>query len=595
MKQADDYAALLFALGPVQDFISTARRGQDFWFGSWLLSDLSRHAASEARELGAELILPDPEALRPEVAVANKIVARVPAANAEQVARAMEKAIGRRLAELAEAVFKRICEKGGADLLLRSPAETQIADLPEMYWVTVKEVASWSETRKRAETALAARKSLRDFAPVTWGAAAPKSQLDGNRESVIHESAFERQTEAHAERLRQIFGAGPAERLCGVGLLKRNGRYALSQEDARGSRVLSTAHVASWSLRRAWHDQTGLHPELKHAFEAFQQALPRKGSAISLVPNGGADPVLGRYDGLVLFKSQLDELYEGDERKQANQALLTFLSSARAIIEGADRHWPVLSPYYAVVRADGDRVGSWLNGLSQHKDHRSASAVLGEFAKGAESIVASHHGHCIFAGGDDVLALLPMATALDCAAELNKRFGEIVEAAPKGKNDYPTLSVGVQIAHATEPFRDSLEGAKKAEHAAKLAYGRAAFSIQLEKRNGPPLVIGGKWERLRLLRELQRHQGHATGTIPRGLAYDLRNVAINLQGDAPELASIRRLEIERVLRQKALALVATKAICERLGPDDIDHTVLQQLCDELLVTRALAGLDGEGA
>ncbi len=35
----------ILALGPVQDFIATAKRCRDLWFGSWLLSELSKAAA----------------------------------------------------------------------------------------------------------------------------------------------------------------------------------------------------------------------------------------------------------------------------------------------------------------------------------------------------------------------------------------------------------------------------------------------------------------------------------------------------------------------------------------------------------------------
>jgi hypothetical protein len=35
---------LAFHLGPVQDFIAIARRTQDWWMGSWLLSHLTRKA-----------------------------------------------------------------------------------------------------------------------------------------------------------------------------------------------------------------------------------------------------------------------------------------------------------------------------------------------------------------------------------------------------------------------------------------------------------------------------------------------------------------------------------------------------------------------
>lgn len=32
---------MAFAIGPVQEFIASARRSRDLWFGSWLLSEMS--------------------------------------------------------------------------------------------------------------------------------------------------------------------------------------------------------------------------------------------------------------------------------------------------------------------------------------------------------------------------------------------------------------------------------------------------------------------------------------------------------------------------------------------------------------------------
>ena len=51
---------LLITIGPVQEFIASARRTRDLWFGSWLLSELSREAAlylSDAK-VGGRLIFP---------------------------------------------------------------------------------------------------------------------------------------------------------------------------------------------------------------------------------------------------------------------------------------------------------------------------------------------------------------------------------------------------------------------------------------------------------------------------------------------------------------------------------------------------------
>ncbi len=46
------------AIGPVQDFIASSRRSRDLWFGSWLLSEISRAAAEFVIEKNGELIFP---------------------------------------------------------------------------------------------------------------------------------------------------------------------------------------------------------------------------------------------------------------------------------------------------------------------------------------------------------------------------------------------------------------------------------------------------------------------------------------------------------------------------------------------------------
>lgn len=597
MTSVEPQAALLFSIGPVQDFIATARKGQDLWFGSWLLSELARTAAETAQAEGAVLIMPAPISLKGQGAVANKIVARVAAKDTVAVANAVEGAVRERLADLAKSLFDHIAATAEGRHLRRDNADAQVADLPEIAWVVVDEVdGDWGETRRRAETALAARKSLRDFGPVTWGAPVPKSRLDGQRESVIDEVAFPKANQnGRAERLRQSFGVGPAERLCGVGLLKRNGRHALTAQQARGARVISTAHVASWSLRRAWNELPAAHSGIKQAFDRFVADLPDQGASLSEVPQGYEDPVLGRVDGLVLFAGRLAEDYEGSQLVTARRELSTFLREARRIVEERGGRWPVLSPYYAVVRADGDHMGVWLDALSTPEDHQNASAALAGFAASAETVVARHHGHCVFAGGDDVLALLPVATALDCAAALNDAFTHAIAGGPKGSGSAPTLSMGVQIAHAIDPFRESLEGAREAEHAAKHTYGRAAFTVRLDKRSGAPVLVGGKWDDLPNFRALQNAQDPNAGSLPRGLAYDLRRVAERLTGEDSALNPIRALEVDRVLKQKDVGSNATSAVWARLGDRDLASARLARTCDELIVTRALAGLEGEDA
>ncbi len=51
--------------------------------------------------------------------------------------------------------------------------------------------------------------------------------------------------------------------------------------------------------------------------------------------------------------------------------------------------------------------------------HRSAGVI--DLLTAA---VAEHHGALVYSGGDDVLAFLPLDTALDCAGALRASFAD---------------------------------------------------------------------------------------------------------------------------------------------------------------------------
>ncbi|MBV8856450.1 MAG: hypothetical protein JOZ02_05770 [Acidobacteria bacterium] len=119
---------LAISLGPVQEFIAAARRSRDLWFGSWLLSELSkaaaehivRHGVSGSRPAGLDsLIFPavnDPEDLRAgsSLSVVNKIIAIVeePAATAREESLAVEAKLARFAVPLAAGESTRAHRRG---------------------------------------------------------------------------------------------------------------------------------------------------------------------------------------------------------------------------------------------------------------------------------------------------------------------------------------------------------------------------------------------------------------------------------------------------------------------------------------------------
>ena len=169
------------SVGPVQDFIATARRSRDLWYGSWLLSELSKAAARSIADGGGQLVFPASiigSDLEPgsEFNTPNKVVAVLsnsPVAMAEGV----DKAISKRLQDLRDDAFR---SPGNQPFFDRTLAETQVSDLVEFYWSSVEfdEDSGYASARDLAELLLAARKTTRDFNP-SKGDYLPKSSLDG--------------------------------------------------------------------------------------------------------------------------------------------------------------------------------------------------------------------------------------------------------------------------------------------------------------------------------------------------------------------------------------------------------------------------------
>src|SRR5207249_2516274 len=103
-------------------------------------------------------------------------------------------------------------------------------------------------------------------------------------------------------------------------------------------------------------------------------------------------------------------------------------------------------------------------------------------------VVKRHHGTLIYAGGDDVLALLPTSAALACARELRLAFSgqpDVNGGADRGyyrkdgqdllmMGPKATLSAGLAIVHSKEDLRFALEQVRRAERQAKDA-GRDAL------------------------------------------------------------------------------------------------------------------------
>jgi len=592
---------LIVTLGPIQDFIAAARRSRDLWFGSWLLSELSKATArGMAEECGLEtLVFPGVSGLwelqpATTTSVANKIVLRVPdGMNPAVVAESGRSAMRDRLHALRDEAFGRISQP----FFELKTARAQVEDLIELAWVSAPEQGEhgYQSARQKAEALMTARKSTRLWAKVPWGAPVPKSSIDGERESVLHEDLFDKVGKDGGltpEQVRVRYGVGKTERLCGVGLLKRHGIRKDSQGFSRyAHRFLSTGHLAAWPLHRKAKGSTD--PELLAAWSKYLETLEKGGVDLReqeiVQGDGWKHDLFGRYDGSLLFEGRLPELFEEvADPGQRESGLRKAKEALAGVLEKLGVSTPL--PYYAILRADGDHMGKAIERQESFEAHRELSRQLDKFAQSVRSTVeGTFAGELIYSGGDDVLAFVPLHKAVACARQLQMDFRKCLAGFPVSDESgaTPTLSAGIAISHFMEPLRRALHLAHEAEILAKKE--RNSLAIIVDKRSGSTVKVTGAWGTLDM--KLDDYVAlHLADAVPDGAAYELQELARLLEG-AEQLSEMVKKEAKRILGRKQPEHGAKqnldRKVFDRLA-EDIKSLTVGDVADRLIVARLIA-------
>lgn len=489
---------LLLTLGPVQEFIAQARRTRDLWFGSHLLSEISRAAAADlagreallifpSLEKDAEELVPSAAPLRPSgkppLAIPNKILCEAPdGLDPAELASAAIRAAEARWLEFAAAV-KRVCASLIAPGAERAWDE-QLHTFLELgaAWTDVPNEDRYEEARRELEQEIAGRKLLRDFP--AWHhqrGAVPKSSLDGARETVLAEPE---QRPAHLVRRYRIMRG---ENLDAVGLIKRAGG-----EPEQFVPIVNVA-LAGW---------------IASARDRFPQQIAKiEGVCEQEGFRGVGRPDLSCGRGLFAWDAEifLKDRWAALLSEAAGEPKDT---CSRQRISETAREWGRSSPmqellgkmnfpfpYVACLVADGDHMGRALDHVLGIQQHRTFSARLSYFAERAREIVEQEHrGILVYAGGDDVLAFINVAETLSCAAALQAAFTEIVQEALASAGPdvpMPTLSVGIGIGHLFESMGHLRRLGGSAEKLAKTR--RDALAMVVNKRSGGTTSLCDVW------------------------------------------------------------------------------------------------------
>jgi CRISPR-associated protein Cmr2 len=531
---------LTFHLSPVQDFIATARRTQDWWMGSWLLAHLSGKAMEVAQDKGAFLVLPKnlPASADPALAdTPNNFLVRVGDASPAEVARVVERSVRQEWWLIHRKVKTELFDRVDNELWTR-----QLEAFLEIYWAIIPDDGT-KEARNRAYAALDARKRLRDF---TWTQEAHlKCSLCGARQELSGDTSvgaarawWQRLVQGHHGWLR-VRGDG-SERLCGVCAVKRSALLAGALQprlDKDDGHFPSTNSVAGATFKRQLLESTKGQNELAAHLDVLERqlfipaeiderCLPDLADIPSRLPHNVRRKLL-TFDGDLFYAETFIERRLREEFPAAPAAILregaaelgfteedllelepTFVAqriagavgSLRALFRAVRSDTPAEhiappSKYFAVLKMDGDRMGAFFGGAPETLA-QDLSQHLSRFAlEQAPALVAKHAGRLVYAGGDDAMALLPLREILPCARDFQEEFNKAVHNVGILPPNLllPTPSIGIAIAHHTAPLDTVLLTVQRAEKAAKAQYNRGAVCVHVLKRSGEEVRVGSHW------------------------------------------------------------------------------------------------------
>jgi CRISPR-associated protein Cmr2 len=575
---------LLITLGPVQDFIAQARRTRDLWYGSHLLSELSRAAARGLADGGARLVFPSLEAGDAELVacsaplrasgaapqnIANKLLAEVPEGiDPQQLARVARNAVADFWRDQIAAPVRRKC----AGLLAPNATDAAWTEQVDSF---LEFAASWlplgdyAATRLKLEQAIAGRKLLRDFD--VWNhdrGNVPKSSLDGARESILLPP---RQRAAELVRRYRI---ADGEQLDAVGLVKRSG--------GNPDQFVPVINVAlgSW-LEQAANSAPDDLDGLKRACRVAGVSRVARPDLPCVQPFG--------FDASILLPSRWRSVFE--EQGLEGEAEAWGRHHVRPLLGKMSEPYP----YVVCLVADGDRMGRAIAGLHSAEAHRAFSKALAGFADAARIVVEQkHRGALVYSGGDDVLAFVSLPEALSCADALRKTFDvAMADACGSFATDQrPTLSVGLGIGHVMESMGELLSLGRQAERLAKA--DRNALALLVDKRSGGTRSWRAQWN-AEPVRLLSKAVDTLKDRIPSRKVYEVASILTRLpkvdDANGAAWARILALEVGRTL---------SRIEGGGLRPEDVDleldttigyanlYACVNAWVDRLLVARSFA-------
>lgn len=450
---------LAFSIGPVKPVIDNSRKTRDLYAGSYLLSLLMNSALAYLKNAdGVRIILP----VKGKNNIPNRLVAAVSGfdrAARRELAEALDGTVRQTFRGLCEQLFKKL------EISPNEAVWAQLERFPEVYWAYAECEDPTSGVSEAVER-LQGVKQLRTFSQ-TREPYGRKCTLFPEYNAVFarknERGEFPQYTDAgHVTDLTDIiacrYAVNTSEGLSAIAFVKRMLFILAEGEDVLPGYNRDLPSVAYMLL----NSRLGSYPELTETLRELREEA--------------SEAVFDLQNGQILT----DEEYSSEHIALAEK-LFSKLSGQEIKV----------SPYYALVKFDGDSIGALYHKCSEN-EQTVLSKRLSEFADYVRETIQRYSGICIYAGGEDFLGFLPLETLFPAMLELRRAFPERITA-PQGYGKPLTFSAGIVVAHLMQPLQDVLETADEMESMAKFSEGKDSFAIAVNKRGGATLRLKCKF------------------------------------------------------------------------------------------------------
>ncbi|MGO9113612.1 MAG: type III-B CRISPR-associated protein Cas10/Cmr2 [Thermoguttaceae bacterium] len=490
---------LYLTIGPVQPFVEASRRTRDLWASSFLLSHLAANAIEAAEQAGAKIVLPYRERLGAQRrsdsehgGVPNRFVAE--GGDLERAAKAAETAFRDTWRRIAGAVY----EKFVAGITGRGEHTDTIWNRQlDHFWDIGWVIAEFD--------ALPLRKNWRTTPATVEPGDHCTVMGDWQELSGFVRSVQRRKQDEFWKEMRERVGEldlADDERLCAIALLKR---LAPKVAEKWLGRKLDAINWPSTPYLAAV-------PWLRHAAEKNPEKAKEYADLVCSFGDGFQNERNARIRCLDALRSQATKVFlalDGNlfqENALRNEKVVPLDQDRRRRLgEKLEDLYKTVgarpSVFFALLLMDGDSMGTLLSTARDQdaSEETKATEALSRFSIRADIVVREHNGVTVYAGGDDLLALLPVNKAIGCAIAVREAYiASFATTCSPEIASKASISSALIFAHYHYPLRNLLERAHfLLDEVAKDATGRDSVAISVCKMGGETCRWSAPWRHLK--------------------------------------------------------------------------------------------------